>query len=335
MNSFELFTADDKLKVIAQFHYSQTLDDLKHYLDLTEYLRNYIHFYAQLVRSLQNLKTSLLKNASAKDNSRKICSSRTRLIESTTVESKSFKTLQAALFSSFNLAHCDLNKMLWVNLDAFKEFEFDAVVFHVKESTITTKWSSCIAVQLIMFLSRLLISVETNYWFTELEIASFVWVIKKIRHLVKSFVHSSIIQTNHSTILDIVKQKPIVFTTSTMRLNVRLIRVSQFLRQFRLNVRHKLEKDHIVLDVLSRLASKNHNASMNSNHLERNVLHIDVFVQMLKSFYDRIIVEYVQKDYWRRIIQQINENEKLDVNVVSLFFVHDNRLSLIEADSYF
>ena len=40
-----------------------------------------------------------------------------------------------------------------------------------------------------------------------------------------------------------------------MQMNVCLVRASQFLQQFRLIVWHKPEKEHILLDALSRLAS--------------------------------------------------------------------------------
>ncbi len=55
--------------------------------------------------------------------------------------------------------------------------------------------------------------------------------------------------------------QPASITTilSTMRLNVRLVRASQFLNGFRLTVRHKPGKEHIVPDALSRLASTNSN----------------------------------------------------------------------------
>ena len=36
-----------------------------------------------------------------------------------------------------------------------------------------------------MFLSRILTDAQRNYWPIELEIAGFVWVIKKVRHLVE------------------------------------------------------------------------------------------------------------------------------------------------------
>ena len=41
--------------------------------------------------------------------------------------------------------------------------------------------------QLIMFLSRLLTAAEANYQPIELEIAGFVQVIKKVRHMIRVF----------------------------------------------------------------------------------------------------------------------------------------------------
>ena len=111
--------------------------------------------------------------------------------------------------------------------------------------------------QPILFLSRLLTTAEKNYWPTKLEIAGFVWVIKKLRHLVESFRASVIIQTDHSAILDIMQQSSITSMSSTMRMNVCLIRAFQFLRQFRLVVHYKPGKEHIIPDALSRLASAN------------------------------------------------------------------------------
>lgn len=73
----------------------------------------------------------------------------------------------------------------------------------------------------------------------------------------ESSKHPVRVQTDHSAIMDIMKQNSIVSTTSTMRTNVRLIRASQFLRQFNLEVTHKPGKEHIVPNALSRLASLN------------------------------------------------------------------------------
>lgn len=118
-------------------------------------------------------------------------------------------------------------------------------------------WPSNTSMQPILSLSRVLTVVKKNYWPTKLEIAGLVWVIKKLRHLVESSRASVIIQTDYAAILDIMQQSSITSTSSIMRMNVRLVKASQFLRQFHLIVRHKSGKEHIIPDALSRLASAN------------------------------------------------------------------------------
>ena len=49
---------------------------------------------------------------------------------------------------------------------------------------------------------------------------------QKIRHLIKSFKHSIVIQINYSIILNIMKQSLITFIIFIMRMNVYLIRAS-------------------------------------------------------------------------------------------------------------
>lgn len=81
--------------------------------------------------------------------------------------------------------------------------------------------------------------------------------MKKVRHIIKLSKSSVIIQTNHFVILDILQQSSITSTTSTIRLNLRLVRVSQFFQQFKFKVRHKPGKIYIIPDALSRLANFN------------------------------------------------------------------------------
>lgn len=110
--------------------------------------------------------------------------------------------------------------------------------------------------QPILFLSRLLTDAETRYWPTELEIAGLVWVVKKIRHMIEATRSpTTIIYTDHSAAVSIVRQTSLN-TVSTEKLNLRLIRASEYLQRFRLDVRYKPRKANIVPDALSRLASR-------------------------------------------------------------------------------
>ena len=70
------------------------------------------------------------------------------------------------------------------------------------------------------------------------------------------------------------KQLSITATILTLRINIRLIRASQFLRQFRLEVRHKSGKEHIVPDTLSRLTSARP-STLSSDYSKLNTLYTD------------------------------------------------------------
>ena len=265
-------TAEDKLKAISEIAYPTTLGNLEHYLGLTGYLRNHVHYYAQLASPLQALKTLLLKEAPNQSSQHRLYSSRQRLPRASPQEEQSFKSLQEALSKPSLLVHFDLNKELWIDLDASREWGFGVQIFHVKKGFVTNKWPPRTLMETIIFLSRMLTSAEKNYWPTELEIAGFVWTIKKVRHLVESSKHAVVIQTDHLAILNIIKQSSITSTTSTMRMNVRLVRASQFLRQFQLDVKHKPGKEHIVPDALSSLASVT-KLTLPKDHSELDVLY--------------------------------------------------------------
>lgn len=186
--SLGLTTLDKKLKAVRFLKYPKTLGALEYYLGLTGYLRSCIYFYAQLASPLQALKTSLLKGAPESGQQRRAYASKTRLQPPSAKEHAAFEALQEALSRPMTLVHHIPDKVLWIDLDASKEFGFGAVTFHDAErsSLPKGKWPFKTSIQPILFLSRLLTQAEKNYWSTELEIAGFVGVIKKLRHLVES-----------------------------------------------------------------------------------------------------------------------------------------------------
>ena len=82
-----------------------------------------------------------------------------------------------------------------------------------------------------------------------------------------------IIYTNHSTTISIFKQTTFI-TFNTNKLNLRFVKASQYLFDFNIFVRHKIDKINIVFDALSRL--------------QTNVVTIDK-LSILKSLYDHFI----------------------------------------------
>lgn len=59
VDALRLAITEDKLVTIVNIEFSQTLSALKKYLDMTEYLQQYIPYYAAIIRPLQKKKTQL------------------------------------------------------------------------------------------------------------------------------------------------------------------------------------------------------------------------------------------------------------------------------------
>lgn len=182
-----------------------------------------------------------------------------------------------------------------IDLDASKEFGFRAIVLHTAANKTLPEghWPSTTSVQPVLFLSRLLTPVERNYWPRELEIDSFVWVVKKVRHIIELSKAKVIIETNHLAIIDILQQSSIISTTSTMRINLRLVRASQFLQQFKLDIRHKPGKEHIIPDPLRHLASAN-SPLTDARHSELDALFVynTMLIKVNLTLVFRILASY-------------------------------------------
>ena len=112
--------------------------------------------------------------------------------------------------------------------------------------------------------------------------------------MVESSRYPVIIQTDHSAIVNIMKQSSITSTSLTTRINVRLVRALQFLRQFHLDVRYKPGKEYIILDALSCLISTNYDAtsSKDNDYFELDVLFITTLIEMSPEFKERLIKGY-------------------------------------------
>ena len=258
VDSLGLSTSEEKIAAITSLSFPKSLRDLEIFLGMTGWLRSSIPKYAQRARALQERKTLLTKTLpkDAKGPSRKRQSNGIAY-EPTATELESFRDLQNAFATPSFLVHFDPTRKLYVDLDASKEMGYAAMIYHVNGVTNTEPEPigkiSRIKVQPILFLSKLLNSAERNYWPTELEIAGIVWVMKRTRHMIESTkVPPVIIYTDHAAAVPISRQTSLI-TSSTDKLNLRLVRASQYLSGFNLAIRHKAGKANVVPDALSRL----------------------------------------------------------------------------------
>ena len=136
--------------------------------------------------------------------------------------------------------------------------------------------------------------------------------------------------TDHSATVEIATQKTLN-TSAAWKMNLRLVRASEFFQRFDLDVKHKPGKENIVPDALSRLASSNE-SNYASDRSELDALHCasdDVvpiyqyaatLVEMSDDFRKRILEGYNNDSGWQRIKEQICANEQLGENAAKLRF---------------
>jgi hypothetical protein len=260
-----LTTAKKKLTTIANLAFSITLKKLKIYLELIDYMRICVSWYAQTSLLLQNRKTLLLKDDSLKEKQRRIFVKKKMLKLFIELEIRSYEHFQVVFSKKSFLRHFDELRKLFINVNISKKRDVEVMIFHVKsdsEKNITFKRTD---IESIRFLSKILTSIETRYWSTELKMTDVVWMTRKVRHLIENSKKSStIIFTDHVALANIVKQ---TFLTSvnTNKLNLRLVKVFQYLSILSIEIRVKSRKFHVILDALSRLFSV-----MNKNESQRN-----------------------------------------------------------------
>ena len=83
-----------------------------------------------------------------------------------------------------------------------------------------------------------------------------------------------------------------------MRMNLWLVRASQFLQQFKLDIRHKPGKEHIIPDALSRLASTNVSYTDPSySEFDALFTYNTTLIEIHLGLVSRILTGYVDDEY--------------------------------------
>ena len=249
VDALGLTTTEEKIKAITQLAFPINLQDLETYLGMTGWLRNYIRWFAQKAEPLQTRKTILLKASPVGGKTRKTYT-RTTLLHPIDTEIESFEKVQKSFTKPGFLVHFCHIRPLFADLDASKQ-SFGAMVYHVKGDN-TDGIPRKSLVEPILFLSKLLTSAESRYWPTELEIAAMVWMVRRIRHMIEACTRPVIIYTDHASSTSIAVQTTLK-TSNVDNLNTRLVRASQYLSQFKIEVRHKPGTSNVVPDAISRL----------------------------------------------------------------------------------
>ena len=253
VNNLNMSITAEKTIAIISLRFSFSLRDFEIFMRLTDWLRSSISRYAQRVQSLQKRKIALTKNVTVSDSARKKQAIKTQLYDITYEKRDVFRNLQTAFVSSIFLIHFDRKRRLYIDLNVSKQWDFVIIVYHVLNDSFDDTSYSRTIIQFIMFFNRCLNEVERNYWSIELKIVDIVWIIRKIKHMIESAeISSTIIYTNYSTIVFISRQTTLI-TFNSDKLNLRLVRISQYLFDFNLSIKHKVDKINVMSNALFKL----------------------------------------------------------------------------------
>ena len=304
-------TTEERVAAIKNLRFPDSLQALETYIGMANWLRSNVRYFAQIAEPLQRRKTELLKDSPAKGGKARKAYSRTAVFAPTPEEIESFNLLQKALTSETYLHHRDPARQLYIDLDASKKYGFGVVVYHVKNDPLDNSFPRT-DVQPILFLSKLLNAAETRYWPTELEVAALVWTLRKISHLLLQAPNKKvIIFTDHSATTDITRQVTLS-SSSTDRLNLRLVRASQYVSQFDLDVRWRPGKQNIVPDALSRLLhSKEEERDTKSPGVLDEVLAFNMtYTQMSPGYKENLQEAYANDKKWSKISNMLREERQ-------------------------
>ena len=306
---FELITVVEKIETIAKLKFSKTLKDFEIYLNFIEWLRHYVSYFAQKSNVLQFRKTNLLRQISFnKSISRKAYAIRINLNDVTIAKLDSYEQIQKTFSRQNFLFHFSSTKVLYIDMNVFKSYEFDAMIYHTAVSYENLAVISQIDVQSIMFLSKMLIAVETKYWSTKLEVAILIWVIKKIKHMIKTITKTTVIFIDHSANTSIIRQYILNFE-NTDKLNLKLIKAFVYLFQFDFDVRYKFDKTNIVFDDFFKLLTINSTKLSAKSCMWEKSFQISLII-MTNDFKKKFVSKYAADAFWIKIIKTIKNFRK-------------------------
>ena len=324
MNSLNLIIDENKFRVINNLKFPVTLRQLKHYFDLTDWMREYVEKYVKIAELLQIRKTTMLKKSFFIDEFvRRTFFSKFRLKNPTSTKKNFFRTFQKILFSSRYFVHFNFIRQFYMNVDVSKKKKMKVMIYHSKQQT--NNYSARIMIEPIMFFNRRITDIESKYWSIELKLADLVWIFRKIRHMIESAQLFSIIYTNHGVAVEISRQKSF-FISFIDKFNFRLVRIFEYIQRFNLIIKHKSEKKHIIPNALFRLKSfdsnlnfkkKKLNVLMTFNHffIQNQAFNLSFTIEIFKKFRNQIIQNYQKKSIWIKIRDVIAKTQKDDTKI--------------------
>ena len=333
MNVFDFIIVVDKLEIIIKFDFSYILKNFEIYLRFIEWLRKFVFLYAQKIDALQRRKILLLRQFSfIKKFIRKIYFKKIVLNNFSTKELKSYKLLQKTFNRTFFLIHFNSKRTLYINIDVFKRREFDAMIYHFKFDADFVK-SKRFDIESILFLSRMLNETKTKYWSIELKMCDLMWIVRRVRYMIETTKQIIVIFIDH-VINTFISKQTIMNSNNIDKLNLRLIRAFTYFFQFKIEMKYKSNKEHIIFDALSRLFSENEQSEWNFD----DKLNFDIYYENIVDFFDNSNCYAFQEiliamfDEFRKQIKEKYQKKKIWRNILNMLktSAHQNETKIIE-----
>ena len=333
MNVFDFIIVVDKLEIIVKLNFFYILKNFETYLKFIEWLREFVSFYAQKIDALQRRKILFLRQfSSIKKFIRKIYFKKIVLNNFSTKKLKSYKLLQKTFNRTFFLIHFNSKRIFYINIDVFKRREFDAMIYHLKFDVDFVK-SKRSDIESILFLFRMLNEIETKYWLIELEMCELMWIIRRVRHMIKTTKQIIVIFIDH-VVNTFISKQTIMNSNNIDKFNLRLMRVFTYLFQFKIEMKYRSNKEHIIFDALFRLFSKNEQSKWSFD----DKLNFDIYYEDIVDFFDDLNCYAFQEtfiamfDEFKKKIKKEYQKKKIWRNMLKMFktFAHRNETKIIE-----
>lgn len=226
--------------------------------------------------------------------------------------------------------HFGSNKQFYINVDVNKEFALKIMIYHFKQTIVSSNYLVRVTMQLIMFLNKRITNSKSKYWSIEPKIVNLMWILRKTRHMIDFAFWFFIIYTNHEVAVNINRQK-FLFTFFTDKLNLRLIKTSKYIQKFNVIIKHKSKEKHVVLNALFKLKieftqKKNHEKNkLNILLTKKKLINFFSIVEISADFRNKIIKDYPNESIW---IKALNIAAKTTKNGTNIFFHEKKRISL-------
>lgn len=202
INGFGLFTTKERLKAIANLKFPESLKNLETFLSITRYMRHNVPIYASILEPLKQRKTLLLAQSKARKSKnkkapksksktqRKHWAAKVKMLTPTRDEKESFQAIKNALTKHTTLYYFNVDKYLFINFNV-SGYGIGVTIYQITNKALSkiqnkkgnlSTFPPKTVIRPIAFISRTLSDAEKKYWPTEMEIAGFVWSLRKTRH---------------------------------------------------------------------------------------------------------------------------------------------------------